>query len=435
MVPARAEDPVELECAVQCYDWGIVGEESLVARIHCANVDNKIDPARPYAEVRALSLAAIVFISVNLVTQLWMGTHESGPSLVKAGASRRTLREHLGHEDLPFLFKVLSVRKALSIQAHPDRPLARILHARDPHNYRDANHKPEMTIALTDFEALCGFRSIDEIAASVQRHSPLAALLGPDICAALSEAAKSRDGETQRATLKTAFTRLMNCPQDVVTTTVRELSRQATTRENSEDADPLLSLLARLMGQFPDDVGGLCVFFLHHLKLAPGQAIFLAANEPHAYLAGSCVECMATSDNVVRAGLTPKYRDVDTLCSMLTYTSFSRVEDVFEAPRVVAGRPFALLYAPPVTEFAVFRIHFPAAGQSDCVSASPVIGRSIVLCVEGEAELVIAAGDDGDCRPFTRLHPGKIVYLPARLPFALHSIIPNTLLFQAFEPQ
>ena len=78
-------------------------------------------------------------------------------------------------------------------------------------------------------------------------------------------------------------------------------------------------LALRLEKQYPADVGVIAAFFLNHVKLAPGEALFLGPNEPHAYLSGECVECMATSDNVVRAGLTPKHRDVQTLCSMLTY--------------------------------------------------------------------------------------------------------------------
>jgi mannose-6-phosphate isomerase len=78
-------------------------------------------------------------------------------------------------------------------------------------------------------------------------------------------------------------------------------------------------LVIRLEKQYPADVGILSIFFLNYLRLAPGEAVCLAANEPHAYLSGECVECMAASDNVVRAGFTPKYKDTDTLCSMLTY--------------------------------------------------------------------------------------------------------------------
>ena len=93
--------------------------------------------------------------------------------------------------------------------------------------------------------------------------------------------------------------------------------------EACNSSDSAISLFHRLNQQYPNDIGIFCVFFLNHFTLQAGEAVFLAANEPHAYLSGSCIECMATSDNVVRAGLTPKHRDVNVLCSMLTYNSFN----------------------------------------------------------------------------------------------------------------
>lgn len=82
-------------------------------------------------------------------------------------------------------------------------------------------------------------------------------------------------------------------------------------------------LVFQLDNQYPNDVGLISLFFLNYLKLNPGEALYLGANEPHAYLSGECIECMATSDNVVRAGFTNKLRDVPTLCSMLTYKQVS----------------------------------------------------------------------------------------------------------------
>ena len=79
------------------------------------------------------------------------------------------------------------------------------------------------------------------------------------------------------------------------------------------------ALVLQLEKQYPDDVGVIAAFFLNYVKLTPGEALHLGANEPHAYISGECIECMATSDNVIRAGLTPKFRDVQTLCAMLTY--------------------------------------------------------------------------------------------------------------------
>lgn len=79
------------------------------------------------------------------------------------------------------------------------------------------------------------------------------------------------------------------------------------------------ALVLRLNDEYSDDIGCFCPFILNYITLQPGEAVFLGANEPHAYLSGDCIECMACSDNVVRAGLTPKYIDKVTLHQMLTY--------------------------------------------------------------------------------------------------------------------
>lgn len=87
--------------------------------------------------------------------------------------------------------------------------------------------------------------------------------------------------------------------------------------------------------------------------MEPGQAIFLPAKEPHAYLSGDCIECMACSDNVVRAGLTPKFKDVETLLAMLNYTGSSGKSKIFQ-PKTVDDH--TLLFAPNVEDFAVVKI-------------------------------------------------------------------------------
>ncbi|KAF5194996.1 Mannose-6-phosphate isomerase, partial [Thalictrum thalictroides] len=151
--------PLKLRCSVKHYDWGKIGQQSEVARLFSLNSGLEIEADKPYAE-------------------LWMGTHESGPSFVvesgKTDAEYITLNTWISENpsvlgekvvkvwgnNLPFLFKVLSVAKALSIQAHPDKELARALHTSHPNLYKDDNHKPEMALALTKFEALCGFVSL-----------------------------------------------------------------------------------------------------------------------------------------------------------------------------------------------------------------------------------------------------------------------------------
>ena len=385
---SRGAGAVELLGHVQNYDWGIVGEASLVAKLYNENGGAAMNESRPYAE-------------------LWMGTHASGPSHVKTPRNNQPqlLRDYLC-QDLPFLFKVLSVAKALSIQAHPNRELAQRLHHAQPQHYKDANHKPEMAIALSDFEALCGFRTTREISGFAGQYPPFKALIGGDMD-------ESTNG------LKQAFTNLMNQDANAVQQAIAQMP---------QTGDDLIALFHRLNRQYPGgDVGVFCVFFLHYICLKPGQAIFLAANEPHAYLSGSCVECMATSDNVVRAGLTPKYRDVATLCEMLTYRQFASADELLLQPKKM--RPFASVYESPVPEFSVMQINVPIEHEEEL----PGMGQSIVLCVSGSGRLVTDAAEYA-------LRAGTIVYLPENTTYkvvnssTVSAENQSCLLYQAFQP-
>lgn len=344
-----------------------------------------------------------------------MGTHSSGPSYVKNSENSSSLKDHLGGHDLPFLFKVLSVSTALSIQAHPDLQLAQKLHASDPKNYRDANHKPEMAIALGEFEALCGFRRAEVIAKYAMKFEPFAKLIGQDAVGKLIEFSGEKEA------IKFAFEKLMHSSSS-------SLMEAFELMPADFSYDPILSLFHRLNQQYPNDVGVFCVFFLNHFTLKSGEAVFLAANEPHAYLNGSCIECMATSDNVVRAGLTPKHRDVSVLCSMLTYNSFNGLEDLLTKPQKVAGRPSAQLYKSPVPEFSVMRIQLDPKEQDTCtLESAKSIGRSILICTEGSVLLKIK--DES-----FEIRFGSVVYLPAHCEFRIEAK-GKSVIYQAFEPK
>ncbi|KAJ1412748.1 RmlC-like cupin domain superfamily [Sesbania bispinosa] len=328
----------KLHCSVKNYDWGRPCRDSLVARLFAMNSGSHVDQDnKPYAE-------------------FWMGTHESGPSFPVLDGSeteRVTLKSWLlenpnmlGQKvlekwggDLPFLFKVLSVAKALSIQAHPDKELARTLHKLHPDVYKDGNHKPEMALAVTEFEALCGFVTLKELKA-VLTVPEVVELVGAENVNSVLRIT-NQDGEEK----------------------VREL----TDKER---------LVLRLEKQYPADVGVIAAFFLNHVKLTPGEALFIGANEPHAYICGECIECMATSDNVVRAGLTPKLRDVTTLCSMLTYKQGSP-----EILRGVPLNPYVNRYLPPFEEFEIDCCILP---QGETVVFPAVPGPSIFLVTAGE---------------------------------------------------
>ncbi|KAJ7971231.1 Mannose-6-phosphate isomerase [Quillaja saponaria] len=310
-----------LKCFVQNYDWGRLGQDSQVARLSALNLGAQFDPDKPYAE-------------------FWMGTHESGPSFLVSsgenggldGSESVTLKSWLSKNpnvlgekvlekwgsDLPFLFKVLSVSKALSIQAHPDMELARVLHKLLPDVYKDGNHKPEMALAVTSFEALCGFISLEELKSVLRAVPEIVELVGVTYSNLVLNSS-DQDEENIKSVLRAIFTQLMSASKEMIVEVVGKLINRLHLESQVRHLTEKEELVLRLEKQYPADVGLISAFFLNHVKLNPGEALYLGANEPHAYIHGECIECMATSDNVVRAGLTPKHRDVQTLCSMLTY--------------------------------------------------------------------------------------------------------------------
>ena len=202
---------------------------------------------------------------------------------------------------LPFLFKVLSVNKALSIQAHPNKKLAAQLHKKDPKNYKDDNHKPEMTIAITPFDGLCGFRPLAEISHFLDTVPSLRALVGDEAAKKFQKAVKGQEGtEGDEATkdnkkaLQSAFTTLMESKPEDVEKLSKELIKQAKEQGDkfagdggpSNSGKELADLMVRLDGQFPGDLGLFVSFFLNYVKLEVGEAMFLQADDIHAYLSG-----------------------------------------------------------------------------------------------------------------------------------------------------
>lgn len=309
--------------------------------------------------------------------------------------------------------------KALSIQAHPDIELAKELHARDPKNYKDSNHKPEMAIALTSFEALCGFRPIEEIVKDLETVPELAAMISEESAKQLKSAASSKkDSDEQRQALKGFFSEFIVLEQEKVIDAIKRFEMRITTMNRK--STPLEELCLRLNGQFPGEVGCFCVFLLNYITLQPGEAIFLAANEPHAYLSGDCIECMALSDNVVRAGLTPKFKDVDTLIKMLTYKTYQR-DELAMLPTKLTDRPLSLLYKPPIKEFQVIKIN-PKLGEREIIKTGE--SKAILLCVQGDLTLEQQG-------TFQRLALGSVTLLSEKFEGAITCNSTEALLFQA----
>lgn len=263
-----------------------------------------------------------------------------------------------------------------------------------------------MDMDMDSFEALCGFRPLHEIAAHVRRVEPLRRLLllaqqgqgqhthvaeAVERITSDNNAVETLDDSGRRDTLRTLFTALMHSEPHHVQECLREILQSGSGSQRGDTE----ALVARLDSQYPGDVGCLAAYFLNHVRLRAGEALFLGPNEPHAYLCGDMVECMACSDNVVRAGLTPKFRDVQALCEMLTY----RDDALDSTMRLHSGTKIAqhvALYRPPpqFPEFQVLRVDGPATLGLHSVSIAIVVDGTGTMRVTGR-------GGDGE-RQFKR---------------------------------
>lgn len=396
-----------INCGYQNYDWGKIGSSSAVAQFASrSDPTTKIDESKPYAE-------------------LWMGTHPSVPSKVVEPTSgnngeilRSLISQHpkeLLHQsiidkfgsdkELPFLFKVLSIEKVLSIQAHPDKKLAAQLHANDPKNYPDDNHKPEMAVAVTDFEGFCGFKPLEEIALTLKVIPELREIVGEALSEEFIGGIKSNvtkgdsDDVNNRKLLQKIFGALMNTDEKTIASKAASLVDRATNDAKVFDqiSPKLANLILRLNKQFPNDIGLFCgCLLLNHVPLKKGEAMFLQAKDPHAYISGDIMECMAASDNVVRAGFTPKFKDVTNLVEMLTY-DYGSVDTqkmpLLPFPKSNGDATKSVLYNPPIAEFAVLQTIFDSvADKKQYFDAFD--GPSIVIATNGEGTIQIKGSND-----------------------------------------
>ena len=218
--------------------------------------------------------------------ELWLGTHPNGPTVTAGG---RPLAELTG--ELPYLLKVLAAARPLSLQAHPTRNQA--IDGFERGIYPDDRAKPELLVALTDFDALCGIRPLEATLEIVD-----------DIGAADLAAALRAEGVA--ATIETIYRGRFD-PRSTV----------AACRDHAGLEARLVDELAH---RYPGDPSTIVTLLLNRVRLQPGEAIHLTAGNLHAYLGGSGVELMGASDNVVRGGLTVKPVDVDELLRILDAT-------------------------------------------------------------------------------------------------------------------
>lgn len=337
--------------------------------------ESMINAIQPYAWGSRTALASLrgEASSERPEAELWMGAHPIAPSRVNGESLlariERDPQNMLGNRvfeafgaRLPFLFKVLAAELPLSLQAHPTAEQARTGFDREEatgiarnapnRNYKDRDHKPELVCALTEFDALCGFRPLEEARA-------LFDAIGGASLAPLREILRT-------GTMRDAFAWLVELaePRPVILDTLAGCERIG-------GFEGSRSWAARLAELHPNDVGVVCSLLLHHVRLAPGEALYLPAGNLHAYLQGVAVEIMASSDNVLRGGLTEKHVDVPELLSVLDFST--RPLEVLRPVREDQEE----VWQTPAREFRLSRVTVDGAVEL------ATRGPEILLCTSG----------------------------------------------------
>ncbi|WP_176398420.1 mannose-6-phosphate isomerase, class I [Vibrio cholerae] len=309
--------------------------------------------------------------------ELWMGAHPNGCSGIAINGKIVQLSDFIAQNpnlilgeytarqfgELPYLFKILAAENALSIQVHPNKQQAERGFAQEEklgiaptaayRNYKDPNHKPELVYALTEYQAMNGFRANQEILNYFIE-------LSIDEIQPLVDAFQSNPTEQG---LKDFFSGLLSLQGEIKNRALEVLITQA------KQIDlPLFQLIVELEKHYPNDIGLFAPLMLNVITLQPGEAMFLDAETPHAYLHGTGLEIMANSDNVLRAGLTPKYMDIDELVAC-TQFKHKPLEQLRLKSEVIEG---CEQYPIPVADFK-FAIIPPATQQTIGVQSAEIV--------------------------------------------------------------
>ncbi|MCY0955696.1 mannose-6-phosphate isomerase, class I [Streptomyces sp. H27-H5] len=366
-------------------------------------MDRLTNTIRPYAWGSTTAIPALLGIEPTGEPQaeMWMGAHPGAPSRLDRGAGETTLSDVIAADParelgaatvarfgprLPFLFKILAADAPLSLQVHPDLAQARAGHEDEERrgvpidaahrNYKDANHKPEMICALTPFEGLCGFRAPLETA-------DLLAGLEVD---SLKPYVDLLHAHPEEAALREVLTAVLTADRAEMARTVTEAAAAA------DRLGGPYAPYAALVHDYPGDPGVIAAMLLNHVRLQPGEAMFLGAGVPHAYIDGLGVELLANSDNVLRAGLTPKHVDVPELLKIVRFESG---DPAVQRPEGGAEE----VYETPIDEFRLSRFLLAPGGAPQLL---PDTTPQILLCTAGSPK----AGE-------LTLAPGRSVFVPA----------------------
>lgn len=348
------------------------------------------------------------------MAELWMGTHPAAPSYLDTGTTGKPVSlesivpvpgdeaepNRRKQRGLPFLFKLLSAAQPLSLQVHPNRQQAQEGFSRenslgipitDPRrNYRDPNHKPEIMAALTNFHAMCGFRPVEDTVLLMKM------LMIDELDQIINMLASTRD-------YPAFLENLLAIEPGIINNICRCIGEKTGTNDHSAQFLEALTTSQKLVKFYPEDIGVLSPFYLNLIELSPGEALFLPAGILHAYLEGTGFELMASSDNVLRAGLTPKHIDIKELLSIVVPVPF--------CPKVIKPefRDGIAYYPAPSADFQLGFIE-----NRNGTLAYPRPEPSIIICIDGKLRLEIDSADT------TELKKGDSCYIaPGSTPVSI----------------
>lgn len=329
----------------------------------------------------------------QIYAEWWLGTHPSAVSSIEVNGQQQGLDHYiaahpavLGEKSqqqfgdrLPYLLKILDVVKPLSIQLHPTkkeaeqgfaRENAQGIDLKDPkRSYKDDNHKPEMMIALSDFWLLHGFKSKSAILKTLYARPSLVVLAE----------------KLEQQSLKDFYAEVMQSSQTQLAQWLLPIIQhnQAAYHNNELTLDNpdywlLYALEAMAISVDKLDAGLLSFYLMNIVCLKKGEGIFQDAGIPHAYLRGQNIELMASSDNVIRGGLTPKYVDIPELLKIVDCTEI--------VPKVIAAASKEngyYTYQTPSRDFALSNINFSTGYQCQIKADN----AEILLVMQGEITL------------------------------------------------
>lgn len=394
----KVQPTYELKCSCNQYPWGKQGSNSLAATL-CAkasgwsgdgpNTDFSIDEETSYAE-------------------MWMGSYPALPSYIAASGEdlqdvidrypKELMGEGVinkfGHSKLPFLPKVLSIAKALPLQVHPNKDMAAKLHSERPEAFTDPNHKPEIALALSEFEAFAGFRPLADVAALLKLE-PLQRFVDQS---KLDKFGNEDLREVVRSMLQVDDDTVKKAYDGIVALKPEDFGK---------GAEYIPRLAPRLAKQYADSDPGILVALItmNYIVLQPGEAIYVPADGIHAWLAGDIIECMARSNNVLNFGFCPRAdrNNTDLVCDLLTFTPHSAQESMVKTQtwdRSQNGK--TKLFEAPMSEFDVLETTL-SKGEKEVLG--PVRGPSVLVVTSGDTKMRVKGQDE------VNLGEGKVFFV------------------------